>query len=435
MKHNCYPEGIERSDLIQWFREGRSRSRELFEIPEPDRYYHRPIPLRNPIIFYEGHLPAFAINTLAKLALSHPGIDPELEVLFARGIDPEFAVSGSSDGWPSREVVQRYAAAADALLIEMLSTATVESDAIPALRNGEAAIGILEHEEMHQETLLYMFHNLSLEQKRRRPPLHDGGEIKARQSSHGGNEWIAIPAGAAQLGTRDDGTFGWDNEFMPAAVDVPPFEIQRFNVTNGEYLEFVTSASAEPSHFWTRKDGNWYWRGMFDEVPLPLDWPVYVTHTQATAYARWKGWRLPTEAEYDRAAYGSPGSEDRRFPWGDAQPEAHHGNFDFRSWDPVPVGSYPAGASAWGVEDLAGNGWEWTSSFFEALPGFQPMASYSLYSAEFFDRQHFVLKGASPATSKHLIRRGLRNWFRPNYPYVYATFRCVRPAESNEVEV
>ena len=94
----------------------------------------------------------------------------------------------------------------------------------------------------------------------------------------------------------------------------------------------------------------------------------------------------------------------------------------------MPVGSYPAGASAWGVEDLVGNGWEWTSTEFRGFPGFEAMASYPEYSADFFDGEHFVVKGASPATGRGLIRRSFRNWFRPHYPFMYATFRCARDA-------
>ena len=86
----------------------------------------------------------------------------------------------------------------------------------------------------------------------------------------------------------------------------------------------------------------------------------------------------------------------------------------------------PPGASAWGVEDLVGNGWEWTRHRFAPFPGFRALASYPEYSADFFDGQHFVMKGASPATARDLLRPTFRNWFRPRYPYVYATFRCVK---------
>ena len=162
---------------------------------------------------------------------------------------------------------------------------------------------------------------------------------------------------------------------------------------------------------------------MWDLIPLPMAWPVYVSHAEASAYARWKGRRLPTEAEYHRAAYGTPEGPERAHPWGEAPPDATRGHFDFAGADPVPVGSFPKGASAWGVRDLVGNGWEWTSTVFAPFPGFQPMPSYPQYSADFFDGKHYVMKGASPVTAKELIRRSFRNWFRPTYPYVYAKFR------------
>ena len=168
---------------------------------------------------------------------------------------------------------------------------------------------------------------------------------------------------------------------------------------------------------------------MFDEIDLPPAWPAYVSQAEAAAYARRKGGRLPTEAEYHRAAFGEPSGNERQFPWGEARPEPSRGLFDFRSWNPVAAGRHPTGQSAWGVHDLMGNGWEWTSTVFAPFGGFQPMASYPEYSADFFDGQHLVMKGASPATDRALLRRSFRNWFRPNYPYVYATFRCVRPVE------
>ena len=166
---------------------------------------------------------------------------------------------------------------------------------------------------------------------------------------------------------------------------------------------------------------------MFDLLPLPMSWPVYVSYAEASAYARWRGTRLPTEAEFSRAAFGSPEGE-RDYPWGSAAPTPAHGVFDFASWDPEPAGSHPDGRSAWGVDDLVGNGWEWTSTPFAPFPGFETRPCYPEYSADFFDQQHFVMKGASPATARELIRPTFRNWFRPRYPYVYATFRCARNA-------
>jgi formylglycine-generating enzyme required for sulfatase activity len=167
---------------------------------------------------------------------------------------------------------------------------------------------------------------------------------------------------------------------------------------------------------------------MFERVALPEAWPVYVTWAEANAFARWRRMRLPTEAEYHRAAFGTPEHRERCYTWGDSMSNVVPGNFDFMRWDPEPVGAHPAGASAFGVHDLIGNGWEWTSTAFAPFDGFEPLPTYPEYSAEFFDGDHYVMKGASPLTARTLVRRGFRNWFRPRYPYVYATFRCAGEA-------
>jgi len=418
---------LTRDQLVSWFREGRARSVDVFSIPGPEYYYERPIALRNPIVFYEGHLPAFTVNTLLKFALKRPGINADYERLFERGIDPESeaTVTNVADLWPKRADVQAYGARANQAIEEALQGAELERD------RGEATLAILEHEQMHQETLLYMFHNMPYEKKVRREALRKWGArpslsampLQSTESEGLTPHFAQIPAGVATLGSSDP--FGWDNEYPQHTVHVDAFSIDRDNVTNAQYLDFMHATGASAPHFWTRVDGEWFWRGMFELIPLPLDWPVYVMHDEAAAHAKWRGARLPSEAEYHRAAFGTPSGEERQFPWGDEPPDHTRGNFDFTHWDPVPVGSYPKGASAWGVRDLVGNGWEWTSTKFAGFPGFKPMASYPVYSADFFDNEHYVIKGASPATARDLVRRSFRNWFRPNYPYLYATFRCV----------
>jgi formylglycine-generating enzyme required for sulfatase activity len=160
-------------------------------------------------------------------------------------------------------------------------------------------------------------------------------------------------------------------------------------------------------------------------MPLPESWPVYVSHAEASAFARWAKKKLPTEAQWHRAAYGTPQGREQEYPWGDAPPENHHGNFHHQRWDPSPVDAHSAGASAFGVLDLLGNGWEWTSTPFGPLDGFKPFPFYRGYSADFFDGKHFVMKGGSARTDACMVRRSFRNWFQPHYPYAYATFRCV----------
>lgn len=426
MQHAAFPEVLTRDKLIEWYRGCRKITRELFEIPTAEAYCERPIRLRNPIVFYEGHIPAFSINTLIKLALKQEGLDHHFEALFARGIDPESEEAAKTPTvvWPLRDAVQAYGRDADDMIFRAMCDGPIDDGREPQRRNAEAAFTIIEHEQMHQETLLYLFHELPYEKKNRIPALRAAAPLPP-SSSRGDiiKDMIRIPAGEATLGTPA-ADFGWDNEFPEMRVAVKEFSIDRHDVTNGDYLEFVVATNRTPPHFWIEHDGAWHWRGLFDLVPLPFDAPVYVTHDEAEAYAAWRGKRLPSETEYHRAAFGTPDGSERRFPWGDSLPDASRGNFGFRHWDPVPAGSYPAGASAWGVEDLVGNGWEWTSTIFDGFPGFAPMSSYKEYSADFFDNKHYVMKGASPATAPELIRRGFRNWFRPGYPYAYATFRC-----------
>jgi ergothioneine biosynthesis protein EgtB len=442
------PAVIDRADVLTRYALNRRRTRALFDLLDESMYYQRPISLRNPVVFYEGHIPAFSVNTLIKKALRWPGIDEHLETIFARGIDPDSeaqSVARGNPAWPSRSEVQQYVEAADRLIEKAVSSADLERPGDPMLDQGRALWTILEHEEMHQETLGYIWHQVPYACKRKPEGYRIDGvpDVRADVTCH-----ARIPAGAATLGTNlREHMFGWDNEQPEHRVQVKAFGIDVYNVTNGQFMEFVEARGyATPqwwrpedwewiqansiSHpfFWERAGDRWFWRGMFERVDLPETWPVYVTWAEANAFARWRHLRLPTEAEYQRAAFGTPERRDRRYPWGDSMSSPVPANFDFTRWDPEPVGAHPEGASAFGVHDLIGNGWEWTGTPFAPFDGFEPLPTYPEYSAEFFDGDHFVMKGASPLTARTLVRRGFRNWFRPRYPYVYATFRCAGEA-------
>ncbi len=317
-----------RADLVDRYRRNRARSCQLFALLAEEAYYSQPIALRHPIVFYDGHLPGFSFNTLVKKALGGPSIDARLERLFARGIDPHESAAGRSRApdsqgqWPSREVVRAFAAEADRLVIDALQHADIERPGHPLLDRGEAVFAILEHEEMHQETLLYMWHRLPFSRKTAPEgyrPRTDGVVAPA--------EWIRVPAGRATLGVdRTAIPFGWDNECPAWSVDVPGFSVERHDVTNARFLEFVEEGGYRDARWWTADDwhwreaerlthplfwervgDDWSWRGMFGSIPLPASWPVYVSQAEASAFARWRGARLPTEAEFQRAAYRIPG--------------------------------------------------------------------------------------------------------------------------------
>ncbi|GAC1654157.1 MAG: ergothioneine biosynthesis protein EgtB [Vulcanimicrobiaceae bacterium] len=412
---------LDREILADWYRRNRERSAAIFALVDPAAYYTRPIPLRHPFAFYEGHLPAFSYLTLNERALGEAPVDARLEKLFERGIDPSdlrAAQRHEREDWPAREELDEFAQACDARVLWALKNAKLVDDTVPRLVHGQSAYTILEHEQMHHETLMYIIHQLDREHKERVPQIHRDPQPPA-------NRMIDITSGTATLGaTMDELPFGWDNEFGKVLTHVPAFSIQMFPVTNADYLAFVTAGGAPPP-FWIKRDGEWRLRATFEELPLMQSWPVYATQRQAREYAQWRGMRLPTEPEFHRAAYGTPSGEERIFPWGTQSPEYRYGNFDFERYDPEPVDAHPAGASAWGVHDLIGNGWEWTSTQFGPLDGFAPMASYPQYSADFFDGKHYVMKGASPVSARELVRRSFRNWFYADYPHMYAKFRCV----------
>ena len=434
---------VDLAAAVDWYRRNRSRSDTLFDLIDPAVYYSRPIALRNPIVFYEGHLPAFSVLAFLRRGLARPPVDARLEQLFERGIDPDSvdaAVprSGASTVWPSRDEVRAFARACDEAVLDALATLTPTPAAVEGLYTA------LEHEAMHQETLLYMWHRLPYEAKRppARPisdiryPIADAHRLSGMAPA---STAVVVPAGDAVLGVdRNAVAFGWDNEFDRHVVHVPAFDIDVLPVTNAQFLEFMDDGGYERRELWTDEGwewihqdrvsspafwlgdtsgtghrpsaiGDWRWRGMFAPAPLAPRAPVYVSHAEASAYARWRGRRLMSEAEWHRVAEG-----------------ATSGYVDFAGFDPVDAGSFPRTASVHGVHDLIGNGWEWTSTVFGPFDGFAPMRSYPEYSADFFDGRHHVMKGASPATARELVRPSFRNWFRGTYPYVYAKFRTAR---------
>jgi formylglycine-generating enzyme required for sulfatase activity len=362
----------------------------LFALIRPEALYERPIPERHRMVFYLGHLEAFDWNLIGRYALDLPAFHPSFDRLFAFGIDPppgQLPADQPTD-WPGVEEVYSY----NRRVREAI-------DAVIGNVPEQLLHVAIEHRLMHAETFAYILHQLDYSKKAVSPtPNRD------RKGADGPlPSMLPVPAGAARLGRTPHEGFGWDNEFPSITVDVPEFSMAQHKVTNREYLAFVREGAAPP-FFWASRGGEWFYRGMWEEVPFPLDCPVYVTHDEATAYARWSGMRLPTEAEWHRAACGAEPSR----------------NLDFHSWDPISV--YEGGP---GLRQLVGNGWEWTSTVFAPFPGFQPFPFYRNYSEPFFDGQHYVLKGASPRTAACFLRSSFRNWFRPSYPYVYATFRMV----------
>ena len=358
------------SELIQRFCDARGETDRLFGLLSRDSLYDRPIPERHRIIFYLGHLEAFDWNLLRDYFGLRP-FQPELDQLFAFGIDP---VDGGlpadqPEDWPSINVIEARTEGESAKDWTMLPPQNRS-----ALDEFSQLLNIaIEHRLMHAETLAYMFHQLPYGGKRS-PKMSVAHPLEPVIP-----EIVRVPPGNATLGLRrESGEFGWDNEFESHTVAVPAFSIDKYKVTNGQFLEFVADGGYSRRALWLESDWAWianskithpiFWapagnsfryRGIFAETPLPLDAPVYTGHAEASAFARWAGKELPTEAEWHRASQG-------------AQAPPEQGGL----WDPPAVGSHRALVSDYGVEGLVGTGWEWTCTQFAPFPGFRIVPAY-----------------------------------------------------------
>ena len=436
---------------------GSARAHRCAFRPAAAEFVLRPaVPERHRLIFYLGHLEAFDWNLLSGRRWACSRKTPEFDKLFAFGIDP---VGGGLPtdmpaDWPNIAQVEKYNRGVRERLDRRASR---DPRASVGRRSRMIADGTLlhvaiEHRLMHAETLAYLLHNLPVEKKdsqHARPPADPRPAPEPRQ--------VTIPAGVATLGQpreRSRVSAGTMNSSASSVLVSRAFRSTSFPVTNARISEIRSSRrlSKTPSYW---KPEDWEWnaseqtssirisgrraRALGDAIPTRSGNIAacsgrfrcrlvarYVSHAEASAFARWAGKKLPTEAQWHRAAYGTPEGREREYPWGDASPDRDATEiFIIERWDPTPVDAHPAGASAFGVFDLLGNGWEWTSTPFGPLPGFEPFPFYPGYSADFFDGKHFVMKGGSPRTDACMLRRSFRNWFQPHYPYVYATFRCV----------
>ena len=427
-----------RDELKPRLERARAATDQLFSWLQPDAWLARPIAERHRLIFELGHLEAFDWNLLARDAARRPSRRPHFEQLFAFGIDPLDGTlpADQATDWPSRDAISAWTREVRAEVDEVLLSAPLEG----YLARGWAFHLAIEHRELHAETLCHLLARLPAAHKKV-PPAPARPEVAWVSA-----RWCDVPSGTATLGLSRamHPTLGWDNEYDEHRVDVPAFRIAAHKVTNAQWLAFIEAGGyREPIHWtagdaawrdsvglqapasWKRRDGAWWFQGVGGESPLDLSAPVYVSHAEASAYAQWRGARLPTEAQWHRAVYGSLQGE-RAFPWGAAEPKPGvHGNFGGVQFDPTPVGSFAAGQSAFGLDEPVGNGWEWTGTAFAPFEGFRALPFYRGYSEPFFDGRHFVMKGGSPRTSVSVLRRTFRNWLQPHDPHAFATVRLV----------
>lgn len=298
---------------------------------------------------------------------------------------------------------------------------------------------VISHENQHDETMLQAL-NL-----RQGPPLLDAGTpLPAGRPGVAGTS-VLVPGGPFVLGVDAvSEPHSLDNERPAHVVDVPSFRIGRVPVTNAEWREFVADGGYDQPRWWSPRgwahrqeagltapqfwnpDGTRTRFGHIEEIPD--DEPVqHVTFFEAEAYAAWAGARLPTEIEWEKACAWDPAAGvRRRFPWGSAQPSDALANLGGDARRPAPVGAYPAGASAYGAEQMLGDVWEWTTSPLRPWPGFTPMV-YERYSTPFFEGsgagEYRVLRGGSWAVAPGILRPSFRNWDHPIRRQIFAGVR------------
>jgi len=315
----------------------------------------------------------------------------------------------------------------------------------PLVADGFAFGMIVQHEQQHDETML------ATHQLRAGPPVLCAPPPPPSRVAVAGE--VLIPGGAFTMGTSTE-PWALDNERPAHTVQVPPFFIDAAPVTNAQYASFIDDGGYDDPRWWSgagwahrieaglvapmhwRRDAQgWAYTSFGRTGPVEPDSPVlHVSFSEAQAYAAWAGKRLPTEAEWEKAARFDPATgRSRRYPWGDEDPTAEHANLGQRHLSPAPVGAYPAGASPLGVHQLIGDVWEWTSSDFHPYPGFAPFP-YAEYSEVFFGPAYKVLRGGSFGTDAAACRGTFRNWDYPIRRQIFTGVRCARDPRPGEAE-
>lgn len=396
-------------------------------------------PLMSPLVWDLAHVGNYEEQWLLRTAAGGPALRPDIDVLYDAFENPR-AERVSLPLLSPREA-ENYNARVRDRVLDSLDRAALDSDD-PLLGSGFVYHMVIQHEHQHDETMLAT-HQL----RRGDPALQDPPAPPAPPAFSGPGE-VLVEAGPFTMGTTAD-PWAYDNERPAHTVDLPPFWIDTRAVTNGRYLEFVADGGYDDPRWWSERGWDWrtrsgkrtpaFWdrdgagawlRHRLGRVePLPMDEPVqHVSFHEAEAYARWAGKRLPTEAEWEKAArFDTATGESRRFPWGAEEPGAGHANLGQRLLRPAPAGTYPVGAAPCGALQMLGDVWEWTSSDFTGYPGFTAFP-YREYSEVFFGGDYKVLRGGSWATHPTAVRATFRNWDHPVRRQIFSGFRCARDA-------
>ncbi|MEV4946843.1 ergothioneine biosynthesis protein EgtB [Streptomyces sp. NPDC053755] len=415
----------------------RERTALLTSCVEDDELTAQHSPLMSPLVWDLAHIGNQEEQWLWRAVAGRDALRPEIDSIYDAFEHPRSS-RPALPLLPPREA-RAYASDVRGRVLDVLARTPLEGR--PLVEAAFAFGMIAQHEQQHDETML-ITHQL-----RTGPPALSAPPPPA--SPHGPlPAEVLVPGGPFTMGTSDE-PWALDNERPAHTRVVPAYYIDTVPVTNGAYMTFVADGGYTDARwwqaegwdqirqhdiraplFWRRSGGQWLRRRFGVTEPVPEDEPVvHVSWYEADAYARWAGRRLPTEAEWEKAARHDPATgRSRRFPWGDADPAPAHANLGQRHLRPAPAGSYPQGASPLGVRQLIGDVWEWTASDFLPYPGFTAFP-YKEYSEVFFGPAHKVLRGGSFGVDAVACRGTFRNWDLPVRRQIFSGFRTARDAE------
>jgi gamma-glutamyl hercynylcysteine S-oxide synthase len=449
--------------IAEAMRESREFTRAMFDLVIDESDLRRP-PADGfrPLLWHLGHVGAFESYWILQRVKGDPTFAPRYDAVF----DPIQTPREDANHLPPVVEIESYLSRVREEALRFMHSID-DDESHPLLRDGYVFNLVIEHEYQHQETLAYLLQLLAPELKREVGSRNGRGETAQagfeKQKAEGSslhtsdhltphtslNEMVYIPGGPFEIGSHGY-PFAYDNEQPPHMVELNGFRIDRYPVTSGQYAEFIAAGGyairslwsdagwewkekngISAPLYWSRTEGEARWRvrEMFDEVALRADHPVAgVSWHEAMAYARFVGKRLPTEAEWEKAASWDAASQTRRrFSWGNDPAKKSAANYNFMHWGTTPVTRHAEGASAYGCVDMSGNAWEWTATIFDGYPGFAAYP-YPEYSELWFDGDHRVLKGGSWATRLPLLRCSFRNFWRPGFRIAFAGFRCAADA-------
>lgn len=393
--------------------------------------------LMSPLVWDLGHIGNFEELWLVQRLRGTRPTNPQYDDMYDAFEHPR----GTRVSLPllDRQQCVDYLAAVRSSALEALRAADLENGD-PLVRDGFVFNMLVQHEYQHNETMLATLQLMGPPGYRPHIPPRRTGPVPIQ-------DMVLVEAGAFVMGT-DDRTVAYDNERLAHEVFLPSFWIDTAPVPNAAYAEFIedggyrrpelysqagrdwlASARVEAPQFWERHDGGWQVNRFGHLAPLSSNEPVqHVCYYEAEAYARWRGKRLPTEAEWEKAASWDPERELKRlYPWGNELPTPEYANLDQLSFGPMEIGAYPAGSSWYGCHQMIGDVWEWVASNFHRYPGFQAWP-YREYSEVFFGDEYRMLRGGSWATRPGVIRNTFRNWDYPIRRQIFSGFRCARDA-------